>query len=621
MRCLHHCFAFLFDGSHAEASSRLYTKPSKAWIIQGDEPEARTLLYTALNEIEAWVQEDAGQIVLSLSFEAAKAFSVAQGLPLSNKSSPTPWLQALAFKQTQVFNRAQALAWLAEQGQGAVAQFTPAQALVEPAQFIEHIAVIRELIAAGDSYQVNYTFPLRSELLAYKGDAALALAYQQLVSDLKIPYGALLALPQSSLLSCSPELFVEMSAKHITCRPMKGTVAVADTEAETQQRAELLSQDPKNRAENVMIVDLMRNDLSRLNEVKQLTVPRLFEVERYGTVLQMTSTVQAALKQQPSLVNLFNALFPCGSITGAPKRRTLQIIDQLEPYARGAYCGAIGFIEQREKRLHASFNVPIRTVQTTAQPQVDALGMEHWPLQTSVGAGITYGSDAQAEWEESVLKARFLTQYTQAFELIETMRVENGVVALFEQHLARLQTSAQAFHWPIPSREALQAAIDKAIAVAKHMLNPIRLRLTLNAEGQLQTSTLALEAVQQSVKIALYKTPVVSNNPFLQHKTTARALYNQALAEAKMVGLFDYLFCNERGELTEGARTNLFILLKEQWYTPPLHCGLLAGVQREVLFKQLSAQERVLYPADLLQAEQIQVCNALYGGLVASLVL
>lgn len=617
MRSLHHCFALLFDGSHAEASSRLYTKPSKAWIIQGNEPDAVERLQTALTEIEAWVQAGSGQIILSLSFEAATAFSVAQGLLLSNKSSHTPWLQALAFEQAQVFNRTQALAWLAQQGQGAVAHFTPAKSLVEPAQFIEQIGVIRELIAAGDSYQVNYTFPLQNELLGFNGDAALALAYHQLVSDLKIAYGALLALPQSSLLSCSPELFVEMSANQMTCRPMKGTAAIAETEAETEQRAALLAKDAKNRAENLMIVDLMRNDLSRLSEVKQVTVPRLFEIERYGTVLQMTSTVQAELSQQPSLLSLLNALFPCGSITGAPKRRSLQIIDELEPYARGAYCGALGFIEQHEDKLHASFNVPIRTLQTTAQPQVDILGIEHWPIQTSVGAGITYSSDAPAEWEESLLKARFLTRHTQAFELIETMRVEDGAVALFEQHLARLQTSAQAFNWPLPSRAALQTCITQAIA-ASPALKPIRLRLTLNAKGQLQASTMALESVQSPVNLALYKTRVDSKNPFLQHKTSARALYNQALAEAKVAGLFDYLFCNERGELTEGARSNLFVLLNGQWYTPPLSCGLLSGVQRSVLLQELAAQERVLSPADLLQAEQIKVCNALYGGLVAN---
>lgn len=619
MRPLDHCFALLFDGSHAEASSRLYTKPSKAWIIQGNEREAVECLQTALTEIEAWVQAGSGSIILSLSFEAATAFSVAQGLSLSNKSNNTPWLQALAFEQAQVFNRTQALAWLVQQGQSAVAHFTPAKPLVEPAQFIEQIGVIRELIAAGDSYQVNYTFPLQNELLGFNGDAALALAYHQLVSDLKIAYGALLALPQSSLLSCSPELFVEMSANQMTCRPMKGTAAIAETEAETEQRAALLAKDAKNRAENVMIVDLMRNDLSRLSEVKQVTVPRLFEIERYGTVLQMTSTVQAELSQQPSLVSLLNALFPCGSITGAPKRRTLQIIDELEPYARGAYCGALGFIEQHEDKLHASFNVPIRTLQTTAQPQGDALGIEHWPIQTSVGAGITYSSDAPAEWEESLLKARFLTRHTQAFELIETMRVEDGAVALFEQHLARLQTSAHAFNWPLPSRAALQTCITQVIA-ATPTLKPIRLRLTLNAKGQLQASTMALESVQSPVNVALYKTRVDSKNPFLQHKTTVRALYNQALAEAKAAGLFDYLFCNERGELTEGARSNLFVLLNGQWYTPPLSCGLLSGVQRSVLLQALAAQERVLFPADLLQAEQIKVCNALYGGLVASFI-
>ncbi len=619
MRPLNHCLALLFDGSHAQAQSRLYTNPRKAWLVQGDEPDASEHLHAALTEIEAWVKTGAGQVVVSLSFESAAAFSVADGLVLSHKASQTPWLQALAFNALELLNREQALAWLLSQEQGAVTHLTPAIPAVQQAEFVEHIEAIREWIAAGDTYQVNYTFPSHSELLAFaQGDAALAAVYYQLVRDLKIAYGAFLLLPQNSLLSCSPELFVEMSATEMTCRPMKGTTAVADTEAETQRRADELASDPKNRAENVMIVDLMRNDLSHLPEVQQVSVPRLFEIERYGTVLQMTSTVKADLAKQPTLSSIFNALFPCGSITGAPKRRTLQIIDELEPHARGAYCGAIGFIEPlANEQMHLMLNVPIRTLQTGDKPRVDAANIAHWPLQLSVGAGITYDSDASAEWEECLLKARFFTRHTQAFELIETMHVEGNTISLLDQHVARLQKSAAAFGWQIPTAAAVQACIDDVVKQSE--LELIRLRLTLNAQGQLAATITALEPVQQPVKIALYPLRVSSDNPFLQYKTTARALYNKALGEAKAADLFDYLFCNEKSQVTEGSRSNVFILLDSQWYTPPLSCGLLAGVQRSVLLETLKAQERVLYLEDLAKAQQIIVCNALYGALQASL--
>lgn len=621
MRGLQHCTALLFDGSSAQAQSRLYQSPQQYWQVQGNEPDARERLQHALQAMEAWVKAGQGQVVLSLSFEAAQAFTVADGLVLTPRNTSTPWLQALGFDTVQLLNREQALAWLQTQGQGTVTHLTPAFPAIEQAQFVTQIELIRELIAAGDTYQVNYTFPLHSELLAYADqDAALAAVYDQLSRDLNIAYGAFLLLPQTSVLSFSPELFVEMQADEIICRPMKGTAAVAATEQETQQRALALANDAKNRAENVMIVDLMRNDLSRLAEVEQVTVPRLFEVQRYGTVLQMTSTVHARLREQPSLLNVLNALFPCGSITGAPKRRTLEIIHELEPFARGVYCGAIGFMESApEQKLHLTLNVPIRTLQTTAKPTLDNLGIQHWALQLSVGAGITYSSQTEAEWQESLLKARFFTQHTQPFELIETMRLEPHGVTLFTQHVARLQRSARALGWRVPSAAEVQACID-AVLAQQTVPDPIRLRLTLNAQGQLNTSYSALELVQLPVKVALYPKPVDSKNPWLQHKTTARAVYNHALAEAKAAGLFDYVFCNEKGELTEGARSNVFIRQDNQWLTPPLSSGVLAGVQRSVLLVELNAREQVLYPADLKNAQQIIVCNALYGALNANFV-
>lgn len=616
MRGFQDCTALLFDGSDAQAQSRLYTQAEHLWWVQGDELDAVERLHTALNAIDA-VRAGQGHVVVAVAFEAAAAFTVAKGLSLNHQVSTTPWLQALAFPPPQILNREQALTWLHAQGQGVTHHLTPAQAAIEQTQFFEHLEKIRELLAAGDAYQVNYTFPLCSELIASTpSDAALARVYYQLARDLNIAYGAFLTLPQTSILSFSPELWVEMTANQMICRPMKGTAAVAEHEAETQHLAAQLASDTKNRAENLMIVDLMRNDLSRLPEVQQVSVPSLFEVKPYGRVLQMTSTVQANLSQQPSLLSIFNALFPCGSITGAPKRRSLQIIDALEPSARGTYCGTVGFIEPlADQQLHLVLNVPIRTLQTTAQPQMDAVGFAHWPLQLSVGAGITYESNALAEWDECLLKARFFTEHTQAFELIETLRLEGKTIALFEQHVARLQKSAAALGWPIPTSAAVQTCMD--VVVKQSQFELIRLRLTLNAQGQLAATSTALEPVQQPVKIALYSTPVTSTDPFLQYKTTARALYNKALAEAKAAGLFDYLFCNEKGELTEGSRSNVFILLDDQWYTPPLSSGLLAGVQRAILLDELKAQARVLSQDDLAQAQQIIVCNALYGALQA----
>jgi para-aminobenzoate synthetase/4-amino-4-deoxychorismate lyase len=624
MRALDQCTALLFDGSPADATSRLCVGAQRAWAIQGDESDAVNLLHQTLSELDALARSGT-HIVLSMSYEALAAFSVADGLHLPTKPNDTPWLQALAFHAPQKLNHAQALDWLAQRAQSTRTHLTPVIPKVSEAQFIEHIQAIRALIAAGDTYQVNYTFPMSGELLAHTSsdddnDAALAAVYHQLVQHLKIPYGAFLTLPHNSLLSFSPELFVEVTPTALTCRPMKGTAAVADNDVENTRRAAVLAADPKNRAENLMIVDLMRNDLSRLSQVDKVTVPKLFEVKRYGTVLQMTSTVKAHLNTQPSLNELFNALFPCGSITGAPKRRTIEIIDVLEPYTRGAYCGTIGLIEPAgNQQINATFNVPIRTIQTTAKPTTDALGIQHWPLQLSVGAGITYDSDPIDEWQESLLKAKFLTQHTQPFELIETMRVESGEVALLDRHMTRLCKSAIAFGWSVPDLESVKKTIETAGNDFDATSETLRLRLALQADGQLSTQITILEAITEPVRFKIHASRMRSNNPFLQHKISARTLYNTALSEAKTAGLFDVIFLNEHEQITEGARSNIFILLNGKWYTPPLECGVLAGVQRSVLIEQLHAQTTILSVEDLHNAEHVILCNALYGALHATL--
>jgi para-aminobenzoate synthetase/4-amino-4-deoxychorismate lyase len=426
------------------------------------------------------------------------------------------------------------------------------------------------------------------------------------------------------LLSFSPELFFELNQHTLTCRPMKGTAPAALEPLDNSSRMAQLKLDPKNRAENLMIVDLMRNDLARLPQTVRVRVPSLFDVHHYGAVLQMTSAVVADLNAQPSLFEILTALFPCGSITGAPKRHTVELIDAIEPFARGAYCGAIGWVspapDAHKGQIQATFSVPIRTIETRAQALIGAENIQIWPLQLSVGAGITYDSNPTDEWHESLLKAGFLRQLAQPFELIETMRVhQDGRIPLLEAHLTRLKQSMTLLNWhtPLPDVNAL-IATTLAQSGALLQAHPfVALRLALNEQGDLSATTRAPEALSATVLFSIHPERVASTNPFLRIKSSARSLYNRAITQARANQLFDYVFLNEKNELTEGARSSIFVLLDGGWYTPPLACGLLAGVQRAQLLQQLNARTRILHTTDIARAQAIVLCNAVYGQLNA----
>ena len=624
MRHLSDCSALLFDGSHADAFSRLFVGGQHSWCVTATDGVAA--LHQALSDIDDATRKGA-HVVLSMSYDTWCAFSVGEGLVLPKKPHihDTPWLQAIQFDAPVQLSRSEALDWLRGQANLATTHLCPVKSLVNETTFIDHINTIRSLITAGDTYQVNYTFPLTCELISDTADdAALAAVYHQLAQDLRIPYGAFLMLPHSSVLSFSPELFVEMTPSELTCRPMKGTAAVTDNDIENTRRAALLAADPKNRAENLMIVDLMRNDLSHLPQTDRVTVPKLFDVKRYGTVLQMTSTVKAHLTSQPSLPELFNALFPCGSITGAPKRRTIEIINALESHQRGVYCGVIGHIEPAgNHEVNATFAVPIRTIETSVSPIIDSAHLAHWPLRLSVGAGITFDSSPQDEWQESWLKAKFFTNHTQTFELIETMCVKPLIhIPLFEAHMARLCHSAQRLGWLAPDIDQIRQQIHQAINDTQCPHEPfLRLRLSLTANGQTQISLTTPEVITEPVHFSLAKSQTLSNNPLLSLKTSARALYDHALSQAKSDGFFDLIFMNEKGQITEGARSNLFIKKEDVWYTPPLDCGVLPGIQRAQLLYKLKAQEKLLTMEDLREAEQLILCNALYGPLNAIFIM
>ena len=530
-------------------------------------------------------------------------------------------LRVLMFTRLQHLGSEQVAQWLADCDAGDRSVNTPSPAGVcglhtdvEPARFADGIARIQQRIAAGETYQVNYT--LRMHGLQYGSPLAL---YRRLRAMQPVPFGMLARLPASAalhwVLSRSPELLVQNRGGQLSTRPMKGTAArQADPEAD-QQQAQWLQNDAKNRAENVMIVDLLRNDLGRIAETGSVRVPQLFSIESYTTVHQMTSTVTAQLRADVAFPDVLRALFPCGSITGAPKLHTMDIIAALEPSPRGLYCGAIGWLDAPKavkKTGDFCLSVAIRTL---------LLGQEqdgHRRLTLGVGSGVVMDSDAAAEWAETQSKAHFLTALAftsnPGFTLFETMRVASGRIRHLHQHLHRLGQSAAAlgFRCDVPLlRLALQAHL--------HTLENsrvYRLRLDLAWDGSHTLQSAALPPLPNGPALLVLSTKPVQPQQavLLNHKTSLRTDYDRAIQQATALGAFDAVFLNAQGQLCEGARSNLLVCLGSTWYTPPLCSGVLRGVMRSrVLARFKHIREKTVTLDELLSADQIIVCSALRG--------
>lgn len=511
--------------------------------------------------------------------------------------------QVLLFERCDQMSQAEVAAWLAAQAgpDAGPAGVAGIRANVSEAQFVDAIQRIRDYIAAGDTYQVNYTYRLHFD--AFGSPFAL---YQRLRARQPVPYGALIGFDDGrAVLSLSPELFVRKEGDTLTARPMKGTAPAAADETENARRAAALAADPKNRAENLMIVDLLRNDIGRVAATGSVEVPKLFEVTRFSSVLQMTSTVQARLRQGATLQDIFSALYPCGSITGAPKKRTMEIIAELEPDARGIYTGAIGWFAPDGDFC---LNVPIRTLTLQAEESGIRKGV------MGVGAGIVYDSEPHDEFAECQLKARFLTGLSNDFELFETMHATRETGARHvERHLQRLQTSARyfGFAWDEAAARAYLTLACQALPAGQ----PHRLRLAMNCAGAFAVQTGALVPLQEPVRVLLADEATDSSDLFLRHKSTIRERYDAAWKAADAQGAFDKLFFNERGELTEGGRSNVFIRMDGMWITPPLSTGMLPGVMRAVIIEAWGAQERIVTRDMLLAAQEIVVCNSLRGAM------
>ena len=441
---------------------------------------------------------------------------------------------------------------------------------------------VKDYIAAGDIYQANLSFRAR---FAFVGEA-LAL-YERLRPASGAGHCGFIDDGQRQLVSLSPELFFDLAADGtLTVRPMKGTAARGGND--DAERAALAAS-PKNRAENLMIVDLIRNDLSRVAENGSVEVSNLFQVESYPTLHAMVSTVTAKKRDDADIADILRALFPCGSVTGAPKIRAMEILRQLESSPRGAYCGAIGHFAPDGS---ARFNVAIRTL-TIA----DGLG------ELGIGGGVVQDSECESEYAECLLKARFFEAARQPLELIETLRFENGFVRL-ESHLARMENSARVFGLAFDTRAA-KAALEQAVA---GRTGPLRVRLTLNEAGSHQAGAYDLPSNPPHWTYAVSPERTHSSDLLLRHKTSWRDLYE---SEVKRLGTDEVVFCNQRGELTEGARSNIFIRRDGVLLTPPLDAGVLDGRLRAELIAQGQAREAVLTPDDL--TGEVYFGNSLRG--------
>ena len=470
-------------------------------------------------------------------------------------------------------------------------------------QYDGAIERIREHIAAGDTYQVNHTLRLRSTVRGDERGLYRDLCYAQ-----RGAHSAYLNCGRYRILSASPELFFRLDGDRLTTRPMKGTAPRGRWLTEDEAIRERLTASVKDRAENAMVVDLLRNDLGRIAEPGTVRWTKVFEPERFETVWQLTSTVTAGLERGTSLPDVFRALFPSGSITGAPKVRTMQIIAELEDSPRGVYCGAVGYLAPASAPPpSASFNVAIRTVVVDAETGTAEYG---------VGGGITWDSSATGEYDETVAKAKVLTARRPPFELLESMRRDPGEPILrSEEHIERLRSSAAYFGFAFD--EASVRAIMEAEAVDTD--RPVKIRLRLTRAGTIEVSSAALgRGAPEPIRLALDDVPVDPGDVFLFHKTTARRRYEDA--RARHPDADDTLLVNTRGQITETSAANVAAKFDGRWWTPPLDAGLLPGTERAALLAEGAMQERPIRIDEAIAAQELAVFNSVRGWRRASLI-
>jgi len=575
----------LFDDAKMQAEARVYTDPVR--ILSCCEPEKVT---ETLNQIEDAIKEGfhvAGYLAYELGYLLEDKLAPLRPV---NLHQPLIWMGV--FKTPAKLSNTEIMNLMKDWAQKDHTVSVP-KATITRDQYLSNVATIQDHIRAGDVYQINYTFKQNFD---FSGSPKAL--YAQLRGRQKASYGAFIDTGDQHILSLSPELFYETSGDLIRTRPMKGTAPRAPSPSQDQGQRHWLSHDEKSKAENLMIVDLLRNDLSRISAVGSVNVTDLFSVETYPTLHQMTSGIEAKLLTDTSFADVINALFPCGSITGAPKVKAMGLIRSLEDDPRGVYTGAIGYASLKDG---ARFNVAIRTLTIDSQGQGEM----------GIGSGIVYDSDPAQEWDECHLKAHFMTDKERPpFDLLETLKwdAKDGF-CLLRLHLDRLESAAAYFGYPY-NAQTITAALDRAV---DKQTTPQRVRLTLDDQGIANVTTEPLSDLGE-MTFSISSQVINTNSPFTYHKTTNRSFYDEARAGQNTD---EVLFMNGQGQLTEGSFTNLFVEKDGQLITPPVSVGLLNGTLRQDLIDTGQAIEAPLTVQDLKAPNKV-FCGNSVRGLVAA---
>ncbi|NVK31972.1 MAG: aminodeoxychorismate synthase component I [Gammaproteobacteria bacterium] len=557
------------------------------WVLEDSDQLIQTRATTPA-EAAALVASLDGSVFSAgwVAYEAASGFN-----PMLKTHAPMPELPLAEFWQCGSPRKVAQLSDVTQSTLDGIANdWTPA---LNETQYQAAIQQIRHWLYEGHTYQVNFTFPIQQSL-----DADPLALFAYLVSQQDVPYASYFRADDYAIISISPELFFDKHGSTVRCKPMKGTMARGRSYQEDQQHANALHHSEKDRAENLMIVDMIRNDLGMIADLGSVKSSRVFGVESWPTVHQMTTEVSA--QTNASLGDIFKALYPCASITGAPKKRTMEIITELEPEPRGVYCGALGFVYGDR----AQFAVGIRT-----------LTLQNAKARYCVGSGVTWQSSAEAEYEECLLKAQVLQRRRREFDLIETLRYEpEGGLIRLDAHLQRMTRSADYLGIEASASRLKQDAVN-ALSGRQY---PARVRLRLSRVGEFSVETFDLPPTPDRWTVRCHPIPVDSRQWQLFHKTSDRHVYDDAKSQHPDVD--EVLLSNERGELTEGCISNLVIEIGGQRLTPALDCGLLPGVMRQTLLEQGKLREALLLPNHLKQADAIWMINSLRGWIPVKLV-
>jgi para-aminobenzoate synthetase/4-amino-4-deoxychorismate lyase len=532
-----------------------------------------------LADVERAVDRDGGVAVGWVSYEASPAFDPALTV---KPPGDVPLLWFALFEHIEPVALPDAL------DQVVARQW---QATVDEAGHGKAVQRIRDYIRAGDTYQVNFTYRLRASV-----DGDPWRAFLRLIAAQQDTYGAFIDTGDVAICSASPELYFRLDGERIESRPMKGTAARGLTLEDDREQARALRASDKERAENVMIVDMVRHDLGRIAATGSVKVPALFTVEKYPTIWTMTSTVEA--RTNASLARIFMETFPPASITGAPKRRTMEIIDELESTPRGVYTGAVGFIAPNRV---AQFNVAIRTL---------VVKKSEGNAEYGVGSGIVWDSEPEREWKECQAKTRILSSSITPFDLLETLRwtPEEGY-ALLDRHMARLMDSAEYFGCPV---SAADVRMELEWTSAGFEARPQRIRLLVDRRGGIRIEHKPLDMPKkQPMRIALAASPIHSKDRFLYHKTTHRHVYEAARAECP--GYDDVVLFNEKGEVCETTIANIVVEIEGGFYTPPVECGLLPGTMRAELLARGEVRERIIRVSELVASRGFYLVNSVRG--------